>query len=399
MLPLGLWMWNRLQRLRERSRAQTVLAESEKRLTLALWGTGDEFWDADLRNGSLVRVNPLDHLRVTHESTGETLRAYTPFVHPDDLPGFAQALEAHASGASDDFDYIYRSQDRDQHWRWLRSRGRSVERDADGRALRMAGVTEDITELREYERTLERVNQDLEERVGERTSDLMMLNGELVKTIDQLKLTQHQLVESEKLAALGGLVAGIAHEVNTPLGVGVTAASHLEQEARLFSGRLEAGTAAPADVAAFRGVVLESSAMVLRNLQRADRMIRSFKQVAVDQASEQPRRIDLRAYLEEILVSLQPALKRSRQPLELDVPEHLVVVTQPGALYQIVVNLVMNSITHAFEGREHGRMRIQAGRRAPAGRVPGSSSEAAGSSVLRRRPRAHETLRSPGLDL
>ena len=76
------------------------------------------------------------------------------------------------------------------------------------------------------------MNQELEERVGQRTSDLLMLNKELVSTIDQLKLTQHQLVESEKLAALGGLVAGIAHEVNTPLGVGVTAASHLEQQAQ-----------------------------------------------------------------------------------------------------------------------------------------------------------------------
>jgi ligand-binding sensor domain-containing protein/signal transduction histidine kinase len=360
--PLALWTWNRRQRLAERSRAQSVLAESEERLTLALWGTGDEFWDADLRTDALVRVNPLAHLRVTHEASESTLRGYTPFVHPEDLPGFAAALDAHVRGVSDDFDFTYRSQDREHAWRWLRSRGRSVERDAAGRALRMAGITEDITDLREYEQTLERVNQDLEARVSERTADLMLLNQELVKTIDQLKLTQHQLVESEKLAALGGLVAGIAHEVNTPLGVGVTAASHLEQQAQAFARRLDQGDATPEDVAAFRAVVVDCSAMVLRNLQRADKMIRSFKQVAVDQASEQPRRIDLRAYLEEILVSLQPALKRSRHPLELDVPTNLVVTTQPGALYQIVVNLVMNSITHAFEDHEAGRMRIHARR-------------------------------------
>lgn len=362
LVPLALWVWNRRQRAIERSRAQAVLAESEKRLTMALWGTGDEFWDADLRTGELVRINPLEHLRVTHEARASTLRDFTPFMHPEDLPGFAQALQAHASGQSDDFDFSYRSQDRDGAWRWLRSRGRSVERDADGKALRMAGVTEDITDLREYERTLERVNQDLESRVSERTSDLMLLNRELVRTIDQLKLTQHQLVESEKLAALGGLVAGIAHEVNTPLGVGVTAASHLEQQARAFERKLDAGEATPEDVAAFRTVVLDCSAMVLRNLQRADRMVRSFKQVAVDQASEQPRRIDLRAYIDEILVSLQPAMKRSRHPLEIDVPDNLVVTTQPGAIYQIVVNLVMNSITHAFEGVEQGRMRIRARR-------------------------------------
>jgi ligand-binding sensor domain-containing protein/signal transduction histidine kinase len=362
LVPLGLWVWNRRQRGIERSRAQAVLTESEKRLAMALWGTGDEFWDADLRSGELIRINPLEHLKVTHEASAPTLSAFTPFVHPDDLPGFTTALQAHASGASDDFDYSYRSQDQHGAWRWLRSRGRSVERDADGKAVRMAGVTEDITDLREYERTLERVNQDLEGRVSERTSDLMLLNRELVRTIDQLKLTQHQLVESEKLAALGGLVAGIAHEVNTPLGVGVTAASHLEQQARAFERRLDAGDATPDDVAAFRAVVMDCSSMVLRNLQRADRMIRSFKQVAVDQASEQPRRIDLRAYIDEILMSLQPAMKRSRHPLEIDVPENLVVTILPGALYQIVVNLVMNSITHAFEGIEQGGMRIRARR-------------------------------------
>jgi ligand-binding sensor domain-containing protein/signal transduction histidine kinase len=362
LLPFAAWVWNRRQRQLERARAQANLAVSEERLKLALWGTGDEFWDADMRTGSLVRVNPLEHLRVTHEANEHSLRGFTPFVHPEDVAGFGAALSAHVRGESDDFDYTYRSQDVDSRWRWLRSRGRSVERDAQGIALRMAGITEDITDLREYERTLERVNQQLEERVGERTADLMMLNRELVKTIDELKLAQHQLVESEKLAALGGLVAGIAHEVNTPLGVGVTAASHLEQQARLFTARLESGTPSAQEVESFRSAVLDCSSMVLRNLQRADKMIRSFKQVAVDQASEQPRRIDLRAYIDEILVSLQPTLKRCRQRLVVEVPERMVVLLMPGALYQILVNLIMNSITHAFPNREDGEIRIAARR-------------------------------------
>jgi ligand-binding sensor domain-containing protein/signal transduction histidine kinase len=359
--PVALWGWNRNQRRHERARAQAVLAESEERLKLALWGTGDEFWDADMRSGRLVRVNPLQHLRVTHQAEEESLRGFTPFVHPDDVMGFGDALRLHVKGERDDFDYIYRSQAMDNQWRWLRSRGRSVERDAQGVALRMAGITEDITDLREYERTLERVNQQLEERVGERTADLTRLNRELVKAIDELKLTQHQLVESEKLAALGGLVAGIAHEVNTPLGVGVTAASHLEQQAQAFAARVP-GEATAEEIDAFRSTVLDASAMVLRNLMRADKMIRSFKQVAVDQASEQPRRIDLRAYLDEILVSLQPTLKRSRHRLTIEVPADLIVLTQPGALYQILVNLVMNSLTHAFEDRESGEIRIRARR-------------------------------------
>jgi signal transduction histidine kinase len=173
-------------------------------------------------------------------------------------------------------------------------------------------------------------------------------------------MTQHQLVESEKLAALGGLVAGIAHEVNTPLGVGVTAASHLEQQAQQFRAAMAAGTVSSQQTSMFSQTVSDASAMVLRNLQRADKMIRSFKQVAVDQTSEAPRLIQLAAYMDEILVSLQPVLKRSPHELKIDVPAGLTVYTQPGAIYQIVVNLVTNSMTHAFTGIAHGRMQIQA---------------------------------------
>ena len=362
-VPLGLlllWGRNRREQTQERLRAQAVLAASEERLKLALWGTGDELWDADLRTGRLVRMNPLAHLRVTHEASEHSLQGFTPFVHPEDLQGFSDALQAHVLGHTDDFDYTYRSQDVNHEWRWLRSRGRSVERDAQGRAVRMAGITQDITELKEFEQTLRRINQQLEERVSARTAELTRLNADLVRTIEELRLTQHQLVESEKLAALGGLVAGIAHEINTPLGVGVTAASHLEQQARKFEEKLLRGALDAAEIESFRGVVSDCSSMVLRNLQRADKMIRSFKQVAVDQASEEPRRFELRAYLEEVLTSLHPALKRGRQSIELEVPSNLMVSTYPGALYQIVANLVMNALTHAFEGRERGVMRLAA---------------------------------------
>lgn len=360
LVPFAFWGWNRRQRGVEREHAQAVLAESEERLQLALWGTGDEFWDADLRTGALVRVNPLAHLKLSHDMPALTFAILLDHVHEDDRAGMTEALRRHLNGESPDLDTAYRLRDNDGQWRWLRSRGRSVERDAHGTPLRMAGVTEDITELREHARMLERVNQALEERVGQRTSDLTRVNRELNATIDELRLTQHQLVETEKLAALGSLVAGIAHEVNTPLGVGVTAASHLEQQARSFLRGLESGAATPERVSAFGQEVGEASALVLRNLQRADRMIRSFKQVAVDQASEAPRLISVRDYLDEILLSLQPLLKRSPHQLTIEVVDGLSVTTQPGALYQIVANLVTNSLVHAFEGIARGNIRLGA---------------------------------------
>lgn len=359
LAPFALWGWNRRQRGIERARAQAVLAESEERLKLALWGTGDEFWDADLRaGGTIVRVNPLPHIRTPQDALD--FRTLLELAHEDDRAELKAALERHVRHPDIDFECVYRLADQQGEWRWLRTRGRTVKRDASGLPLRMAGVTEDVTVLREHARSLERVNQELELRVEARTADLTRLNKELSTTIDQLRLTQHQLVESEKLAALGSLVAGIAHEVNTPLGVGVTAASHLEQQARMFQRELEAGDLPPQRASAFAQAVDEASAMVLRNLQRADKMIRSFKQVAVDQASEEARLIDVAGYLDEILVSLQPVLKRSPHAVRIEVTPGLRVVTQPGAFYQIVTNLVTNSLLHAFDGIAHGGMRMAA---------------------------------------
>lgn len=360
VLPFALWGWNRRQRGIERMRAQAVLAESEERLTLALWGTGDEFWDANLLTGRIVRMNPMAQLRAFGNAHEVTFAELLSAVHPDDRDAMATAIKQHLKGGASDYDYTYRVQDVQAQWRWLRSRGRLVEHDSNGRPVRMAGVTVDITELREHEHAMERVNQVLETRVEERTRDLTLLNRELSSTIDQLRLTQHQLVESEKLAALGGLVAGIAHEVNTPLGVGVTAASHLEQQAQQFQRALTAGRVGAEQTQTFSQTVSDTSAMVLRNLQRADKMIRSFKQVAVDQTSEQPRLINVAAYMDEILVSLQPLLKRSPHTLVIEVPDNLTVYTQPGAVYQIVVNLVTNSLTHAFTGIARGTIRLEA---------------------------------------
>jgi signal transduction histidine kinase len=100
--------------------------------------------------------------------------------------------------------------------------------------------------------------------------------------------------------------------------------------------------------------------MILRNLQRADKLVKSFKQVAVDQSSEQRRTINLRHYLDEVLTSLHPALKKTRHEVVVDVPESIVLDTYPGAIYQIIVNLVMNTLLHGFDGIESGAITITA---------------------------------------
>lgn len=367
---LGAVAWTIRQRLAERSRSRRAIEESEQRLKLALWGTGDELWDLDLVHGRVRRQNPMDPMdpaagaadsppAMANDDVVLDARAMRDSVHPDDLERFDRAMDEHLAGQHEYMEVSYRVLDRDGHWRWLLSRGRVVARDASGKALRVAGTNSDITRIKEGELALERINAELESRVRVRTEALNETNDSLRNTIDELRQAQQQLVDAEKMAALGGLVAGVAHEINTPLGVGVTAASFLDQEARRLGQRIDDGSLDRAGLDQFRQAASESAQLILRNLMRADRMVKSFKQVAVDQSSEESRRIELRSYLEDVMLSLQPTLRQRQHTVTIDGPTVTELETYPGAIYQIVSNLVMNSVVHAFPGRDGGRIHIQ----------------------------------------
>jgi ligand-binding sensor domain-containing protein/signal transduction histidine kinase len=350
----GVLLWLAWQRQRERARAQARLAASESRLKLALWGTGDELWDLDLRSNRLHRENPLPQIGASAASVVDNAAGLQDFIHPDDRPGFAAALRRLLRGEAEHFDAVARVRDAAGRWAWLRARGRVVERDARGHALRLTGTTSNISELKESEQALAAINRDLEQRVAERTEALSSANRELAESIAKLQSAQRQLVEQEKMAALGGLVAGVAHEINTPLGIGVTAASHLEQHTRRFRRGIEQGKVTRSALQEFIDVAEESADLILRNLHRADSLIKSFKQVAVDQSSEARRRIDLAGYVEEILTALRPSLRKSRHEVQVAIAPGIVIETLPGAIYQVLANLIGNSLLHGFAGRDGG---------------------------------------------
>lgn len=345
-----------------KAKVQESIRQSEERLKLALWGSGSELWDIDIATGRMVRENRLEHLAVTSESVDETVESYRPFVHKDDLPAFDAAFGAHLKGLTPTFESSYRTLDSRHDWVWVLNRGRIVERDAQGRGLRVVGTTHDINALKQAEEALRRLNEELELRVERRTSDLSKTNTELQEALDRLTLTQRQLLEAEKLASLGGLVAGIAHEINTPIGVGVTAASHLNEEARRMSRLLQAGDLKRSDLERFEHAVVEAAQIILRNLQRADQLVRSFKQVAVDQSTEDRRVVDVGVCIGEILTTLGPTLKKTPHSVTLDCPQPVICETAPGALYQIISNLVMNSLIHAFGPEKPGKIHIRVSR-------------------------------------
>ena len=184
--------------------------------------------------------------------------------------------------------------------------------------------------------------------------------AELRDHVEELHRTQAELIENEKMASLGRLVAGVAHEINTPLGIGVTAASHLDG---IFStiDRLRGDVENPE-----LRKVLESGRrcvqLVLNNLGKAAQLVKSFKQVAVDQSNEVRRRVFMRAFLDDVLASLHPRLKPTPHTVEVDCAADIEIDTLPGALYQIVSNIVLNSLLHAFETTHTGLIRIRVGR-------------------------------------
>ena len=187
-------------------------------------------------------------------------------------------------------------------------------------------------------------------------------NQELQQALENLELAQDQLVQSEKLASLGGLVAGVAHEINTPVGVSVTAASTLHGESEKINARFLSGQMKKSDLQQFMELADESSEIILKNLARAADLIQSFKQVAVDQSSQERRRFAVRPYIDEVLLSLRPQLKKTRLEVQVECPDDLTIDSFPGAMAQIVTNLVGNSIAHAYEPGASGVLRFVVGR-------------------------------------
>lgn len=203
------------------------------------------------------------------------------------------------------------------------------------------------------------LNKELEERVFTRTAELANTNEELQKALEILQQAQGQLVMSEKLAALGGLVAGIAHEINTPVGVALSATSTMVEKNRILSDLFARNEMKRSDLSEYLGTAREGMEMSLLNLHRASDLIRSFKMVAADQVSEAQRSFNVSEYIGEVLLSLRPKLKKTAHHVEIICDHELVIDSYPGAFSQILTNLIVNSLTHAFDEGQAGVIRIE----------------------------------------
>jgi two-component system, NtrC family, sensor kinase len=182
---------------------------------------------------------------------------------------------------------------------------------------------------------------------------------ELQQAMGTIQQAQKQLVESEKMVALGNLVAGVSHEINTPIGIGVTAASYMEEKSKAFMTLYQSNQMKRSELDDYLKTVSETTGMIQTNLQRASELIKSFKQVAVDRSVEMKRSFAVKEYIQEVLISLQPNLKKTKHLVTLTGSDGIQLYSDPGAVSQIITNLIMNSLIHAYAPNEEGHISIQ----------------------------------------
>lgn len=224
----------------------------------------------------------------------------------------------------------------------------AIEND-DGKVSEILITIRDMTHLHT-------LNKNLELSVAQRD----LSNTELEETLNHLRQTQKHLVETEKMASLGSMVAGIAHEINAPVGIGLTAASSLRDEVQNARLRFNAGELKRSEMEKFMDHADQASTLLLNNLAQAANIINSFKQIAVDQTSEERRVIKLKNYCDTVLASMSSVYKNLPITIINNCDESIELNIPPGAIYQIISNLLLNSVAHAFDKNKPGNITISA---------------------------------------
>ncbi|TAH11874.1 MAG: PAS domain S-box protein [Curvibacter sp.] len=337
----------------ERKATERALQRERERLVNILKGTNAGAWEVNLQTGEL-QVNDR-----WIELTGYQLEDLSPFslsklgplIHLEDQEPAQTAFVQHLKGRSPYYSFEYRFLRKNGNWVWLAAHGQVATRTADGRAEWMAGVFMDIGERKVAEQKIRTLNETLEERVTERSVQLSA-------AMQTLHRSQEELARSAAKATLSTLVASVTHELATPLSNSLITASTCTDLSRRLQAEVDSGQLKRSELLKFLKEVSEGGALIERNLHRALGLVQNFKQVAADQASEQRRSFDLKSVIQEVLDTLSPSLKRHRHLIVVDVPADIVLDSFPGALGQVLINLINNAYLHAFEGRADGTVRI-----------------------------------------
>lgn len=351
-----LQVWN-LRDITEARRAENALRDSEQRFAALFHRAPVALAILDIEDRRiLLDVNAQferDFAFARAACVGRSLDDLDVWAHPADGERFAELMSA--DDAPEKINVWTRRPD-----------GQLICRDISGRRITLHGrecfvwSAIDVTLIVHAKEAMEAVNRTLEDKVARRTRDLENAMAEQGALLERLQTARVQLVQSEKLAALGSLVAGITHELNTPIGNCLMAASTLDDQRREFVGNAADGLRR-SQFTAFMSLLDDSAQTLLRNLHRAADLLTSFKQFATDQVNDETRRsFDLREIAREIEVTLAPTFRKARCAFSTNIAEDLVFDGFPGPLGQVITNLCTNAIVHGFEGRGDGEISLSA---------------------------------------
>ncbi|MDK2955697.1 MAG: two-component system, autoinducer 2 sensor kinase/phosphatase LuxQ [Desulfovibrionales bacterium] len=341
-----------LRREAEARKALRELGESERRFRTLFDSSPDAIMLLDA-SGEVLEANPeAENRRQAPPSllVGETVEDMGPEEAARRRSDHLQ--RALASGRE-----IMFEETRDGRWYDIRI---SPVKGPDGTIRQLASFSRDVTARKRGEEAQKKFTAELERRVAARTHSLAEANEALSASLYELRRAQDRLIQTEKMAALGELVAGVAHEINTPLGIAVTAISYLGDLLADVSKLFASDRLTREDFEDFLDKAAPSISAILANLQRAADLVQHFKQTAAAQACDEKRLFNLAEHLDSLIVSLRPRLKPKNIRVSVNCPANLTLYSHPGAFMQIVSNLVINSIVHAFEGRQDGRIALKA---------------------------------------
>ncbi len=347
-----------LERLAQQER---TLRESEAKIQQILRANPSPMSIARMSDGTYLDVNAAWEREFQYrrdEVLGRTSADIGLFATPAERQAWADAFDTESRLAG--WELNFRARDGSSRHFLV-----SSEKFQFGDEMAVIAVSIDLTERERLQEELRALNQTLESRVQARTAELARTNEELTATMSLLSRTQDELVHAEKLASLGGLVAGVAHELNTPIGNALLAVTTLADHERIVQAAVADNSLRRSQLNEFLVHTAQTTALALRSLLRANELIVSFKQVAVDQASERRRQFDLKACLHEVIETLQPTLKSTRVSIRIRAPDGIAMDSFPGPLGQVLINLVTNASVHAFAPGQEGQIWIDAERDGP----------------------------------
>jgi len=305
--------------------------------------TNDGIWDWNLETDE-VFYSPrwLELVGYLPDELPGHIDTFTNLLHPDDRDHAARTIAEYVAGTRPEYRNEFRLQHKDGSWRWIFTHG-IAHRIATGRAIRLVGTHTDITDrVHAAER--------LESTVAERTNDLS-------KSLEDLQAAQDRLVQTEKFAALGRLVAGVAHEINTPVGSSLTVASTFINKTDRFEADVASGNVRRSILNEYLAASREAASQIMANLNHAVDLIQLFKEVAADRISDRMG-FDLGQVTEQIVRSLQSRLRSPDLTFRVDCEPNLAMNSYPGPYGQVLTNLVLNSAAHAFPGEARGSVHI-----------------------------------------